>query len=100
MASALASSRCGTVALFVFLPAAARAGIVAPDLRLVATYRLHRRIVAADTRRLLPPAPAAVRRHRLRQGAPRRGQWPGRVPPRVRQPQRRGAAPGAARPAP
>ena len=43
----------GPVALLVFLPAAARARVVAADLRLVAPHGLHRRIVAADARRLL-----------------------------------------------
>src|SRR5256885_11010646 len=41
-----------SVALLVFLAAAAGARIVAADFRLVAAHRLHDRIVAADARRL------------------------------------------------
>ena len=51
--TAVAPSCRGPVALLVFLSAAARTRIVAADLRLVAPHRLHRRVVAADARRLL-----------------------------------------------
>src|SRR5262245_60515335 len=42
------ASRCGPVALLVFLAAAAGTWIVPPDFGLVAAHRLHRGIVAAD----------------------------------------------------
>ncbi len=65
------SSRRCSVALLVLLPAAARARIVAADLRLVAPHRLDRRVVAADARRLR--GAAAARRRGRRRCAPRGG---------------------------
>jgi hypothetical protein len=46
--------------LFVLLPAAAGAGIVSSDFRLLAADRLHGRIIAANARRL--PRRASGRR--------------------------------------
>ena len=95
-------SRCaharGAVALLVFLAAAARARIVAADLRLVAPHRLHRRIVAADARRLLArcgrAAPAAAVSAPATAAAPKR---PTPAPPPGRSGSAaRGAAPAAA----
>src|SRR5262249_27082855 len=53
------------VALLVFLSAAARTWIVAPDLRLLTAHGLDARIVAADARRRLR-ARGPGRRHRVR----------------------------------
>src|SRR5690349_6558995 len=66
------TSRGGPVALLVFLPAAARARIVASDFRPLMADRLHRRIVAADSRRLLLRGGRARRRGGRRAGRSRR----------------------------
>ena len=74
----------GAMTLLVLFSAAARARVVASDLRLVAADGLHRRIVAADTRRLpacaaadpaaaVCPVPADRARPRTRVPVPRSG---------------------------
>ena len=89
----------GPVALLVLLAAAARAGVVAADLGLVAPHRLDRRVVAADARRARRPsaprgAELAGRRRR------RRRRLLGVAERQLRRPRRRrGAAARPGRPA-